>query len=314
MHKFILRRLLLMIPVMLGVSFIIFSMMHMVPGDPARMLAGGDGAPPEAIEQIRAELGLDQPFLVQYGRWLTNFVVHQDLGTSFSTGRNVTDEIMDRFPATLQLAGAAVVVAVVIGVPIGIISATKQYSMFDNVSMFFALLGVSMPGFWQGMLLIILFSINLGWLPSGGLRGGAYNFIDLILPAVTLGTSSAAMIARMTRSSMLEVIRQDYIKTARAKGQTERIIINKHALKNALIPIITVIGLSFGSLLGGAIIAESVFTIPGVGRLMIGAINQRDLPIVQGGVLYIALMYSLVNLVVDILYSFADPRIKSQYR
>jgi peptide/nickel transport system permease protein len=221
---------------------------------------------------------------------------------------------MDRFPATLQLAGAAVLVAVAIGIPIGIISATRQYSIFDNVSMFIALLGVSMPNFWQGMLLIIVFAVNLGWLPSGGLRGGSYNFVDLILPAITLGTGSAAVIARMTRSSMLEVIRQDYIKTARAKGQTERIITNKHALKNALIPIITVIGLNFGSLLGGAVLTESIFTIPGVGRLMVDAISARDFPVVQGGVLFIALMFSVVNLAVDILYSFVDPRIKSQYK
>ena len=313
MHKFILRRLLLMIPVMIGVSFIIFSMMHFTPGDPARIQLG-EAAPEEAVEQLRRDMGLNDPFIVQYGRWLTNLVVHQDIGTSFRTNRSVTDEIMDRFPATLQLAGAGVLVAVAIGVPIGIISATKQYSIFDNVSMFFALIGVSMPVFWQGMLLIILFSVNLGWLPSGGLRGGSYNFIDLILPAVTLGTTSAAMIARMTRSSMLEVIRQDYIKTARAKGQIERVITNKHALKNALIPIITVVGLSFGGLLGGAVITESIFTIPGVGRLMVDAISARDFPVVQGGVLFIALMFSLVNLVVDVLYSFADPRIKSQYK
>ena len=309
MHKFILRRLLLLIPVMLGVSLIIFSMVHFTPGCPVR-IAMGEAAPAEAVEAERNRLGLNDPFPIQYGRWLTNLVVNQDIGTSMRTNRGVADEIMDRFPATLQLAGAAVVVSVLIGVPIGIVSATKQYSLFDNASMFFALLGVSMPVFWQGMLLIILFAVNLRWLPSGGLNGLNY----LILPAFTLGTSSAAMIARMTRSSMLEVIRQDYIKTARAKGQTERVITNKHALKNALIPIITVVGLQFGGLLGGAVITESIFSIPGVGRLMVDAIGARDFPVVQGGVLFIALMFSVVNLVVDILYSFADPRIKSQYR
>jgi len=298
---------------MVGVSFIIFSMMHFTPGCPARIQLG-EAAPAEAIEQLRDEMGLNDPFIVQYGRWLGNLVIHQDVGRSTRTNRNVADEIFDRFPATLQLAGASVVVAIAIGVPIGIISATKQYSIFDNVSMFVALLGVSMPNFWQGMLLIILFAVQLGWLPSGGLPGGADNFRYLILPAITLGTGPAAVIARMTRSSMLEVIRQDYIKTARAKGQTERIITNRHALKNALIPIITVVGLTFGALLGGAVITEAIFNIPGVGRLMVDSITARDFPIVQGGVLFIALTFSVVNLAVDILYAFVDPRIKSQYR
>jgi len=309
MHKFILRRILLMIPVMLGVSFIIFLIMHITPGDPARAQLG-EQASIEQIEQLREEMGLNDPFLVQYGRWLGRLVIHQDVGISNHTGRGVVEEIVDRFPSTLRLAGAAVLVSVTIGVPIGIISATKQYSIFDNVSMVVALLGVSMPNFWQGMLLIILFAVNLGWLPSGGLRGPEY----LILPAITLGTGSAAMIARMTRSSMLEVVRQDYIKTARAKGQTERVIITKHALKNALIPIITVVGLQFGALLGGAVLTESIFALPGVGRLMVDAIGFRDTQVVQGGVLFIALTFSLVNLIVDILYSFVDPRIKSQYK
>ena len=312
MHKFILRRLLMLIPVMLGVSFIVFSMLHLAPGDPAVTIAG-EHATLEQIEAIRESMGLNDPFLVQYGRWLGNAVIHQDLGVS-RANHSVVDELMSRFPATLQLAGAAVLVSVVIGLPIGIISATKQYSIFDNVSMLFALLGVSMPNFWQGMLLMLLFALNLGWLPFGGLPGGADNFVYLILPAITLGTSSAAVVARMTRSSMLEVIRQDYIKTARAKGQTERIITTRHALKNALIPIITVVGLNFGFMLGGAVITEMVFTIPGIGSFMVNAIQQRDFPVVQGGVLFVALTFTVVNLAVDILYAFVDPRIKSQYR
>jgi len=298
---------------MLGVSLIIFSMMHFTPGCPARIQLG-EHASYEAIEALRDDMGLNDPFPVQYGRWLGNLVINQDVGRSIRTNRDVSEEILDRFPATLQLAGAAVVVSIAIGVPIGIISATKQYSIFDNVSMFIALLGVSMPNFWQGMLLIIVFAVNLGWLPSGGLPGGSDNFRYLVLPAITLGTGSAAVIARMTRSSMLEVIRQDYIKTARAKGQTERVITNRHALKNALIPIITVVGLAFGSLLGGAVITESIFNIPGVGRLMVDSIAARDFPVVQGGVLFIALMFSVINLLVDILYAFVDPRIKSQYK
>jgi len=295
---------------MIGVSIIIISMLHIAPGDPAVLIAGGEQASPEHVEEIRELMGFNDPFLVQYGRWLWNLVIHQDLGTSFVRPVTVMEEILVRFPTTFQLTVSAVLVSTAIGVPIGIISATKQYSLFDNVSMFIALLGVSIPGFWQGLLMILLFSVHLNWLPFGGLDGLRY----FILPATTLGTGAAAMVARMTRSSMLEVIGQDYIRTARAKGQTERIIINKHALKNALIPIITVIGLQFGFLLGGAVIAESVFTIPGIGRLMLDAISQRDFSVVQGSAIFVALTFSIVNLLVDILYAFVDPRIKSQYR
>lgn len=310
MHKYIFKRLLSLIPVMLGVSLIIFTMMYFTPGDPARILLG-ESAPEENVQALRDEMGLNDPFFIQYGNWLRGIVLEGNVGQSFRTRRQVSDEIMDRFPATLQLATAGAVVSVIVGVPIGIVSATKQYSVFDNASMFVALLGVSMPNFWLAMLLIIAFALNLRWLPSSGLNEG---FRSLILPAITLGTSSAAVIARMTRSSMLEVIRQDYIRTARAKGQVESKVINRHALKNALIPIITVIGLQFGGLLGGAILTETVFSIPGVGRLMVDAISTRDFPVVQGGVLFIAVTFSLVNLVVDILYAFVDPRIKSQYK
>ena len=309
MHKFILRRLLLLIPVMLGVSVIIFLMLYLVPGDPASLQLG-EAAAPEAIAALRREMGLDDPLWVQYGRWLWQLVVHRDLGTSFRGNRNVSTEIIARLPATLQLAGAAISIAIVVGVPIGIISAVKQYSIFDNVSMFVALLGVSMPNFWQGILLVMFFSLTLGLLPSSGWD----SFNHMILPAVTLATGPAANIARMTRSSMLEVIRQDYIRTARGKGQVERIVTTKHALKNALIPIITAIGLQFGGLLGGAVLTESIFSIPGIGRLMVDAIRERDYPMVQGGVLLIALLFSMVNLAVDVLYAYADPRIKSEYK
>ena len=309
MHKFILRRLLLLIPVMLGVSFIIFLMLYLIPGDPARLQLG-DTAPIEAVEQLRQEMGLDDPLLVQYSRWIGNLIINQDLGTSFRGNRDVATEIIARFPATLQLAGAAIFVSIIVGIPIGIISAIKQYSVFDNASMFAALLGVSMPNFWQGILLVLLFSLILGWLPSFGWE----NWTHMILPAVTLGTGPAANIARMTRSSMLEVIRQDYIRTARAKGQIEIVVTVKHALKNALIPIITAIGLQFGGLLGGAVLTESIFSVPGIGRMMVEAIRDRDYPMVQGGVLFIALLFSVVNLVVDILYTYADPRIKSQHK
>ena len=300
----------MLVPVMLGVSFIIFLMLYLVPGDPVAMILG-DTATPEAAAALRQELGLDAPFFIQFFRWIWNLVVNFDLGTSFFGNRSVSAEIMSRLPATAQLAGLSILVAIVIGVPIGIISAIKQYSIFDNVSMFFALLGVSMPNFWQGLLLVWLFALTLnGLLPSSGWTSWQH----MILPTVTLATGSMANIARMTRSSMLEIIRQDYIKTARAKGQIERKIIFKHALKNALIPIITAIGLQFGNLLGGAVLTETIFSIPGIGRLMIDAIGQRDYPIVQGTVLFIALTFSLINLIVDILYSYADPRIKSAYK
>lgn len=309
MHKYILRRLVMLIPVMLGVSFIVFTLMHFTPGDPARIMLG-ESAPKEDVQKLREEMGLDDPFLVQYGRYVKNAVVHQDIGRSYVTKRPVTSEIMDRFPATLKLAAAGVIVAVVLGIPTGIISATRQYSIFDSVSMVAALLGVSMPNFWQGLMMILFFSVQLKWFPSSGFT----SLKHMVLPALTIGTSSAAIITRMTRSSMLEVVRQDYIRTARAKGQLESVVINSHALKNALIPIITVIGLQFGGLLGGAVLTESIFSIPGVGRLMVDSIKSRDFPVVQGGVLFIAITFSIINLFVDILYAFVDPRIKSQYK
>ncbi|SKC90184.1 nickel ABC transporter permease [Maledivibacter halophilus] len=309
MHKYIFKRLLLLIPVLLGVTFIVFTLMYITPGDPAAIMLGED-VPQEEVEKLRAEIGLDRPFLVQYGSFVKNIVLHGDFGTSYVTKRPVSQEILARFPATLRLAGAAVLVSMGIGIPLGIISATKQYSIFDNVSMVFALIGVSMPNFWQGLILIMIFSLHLGWLPASGFSGFKY----IILPALTIGTSTAAIITRMTRSSMLEVIRQDYITTARAKGQKESKVINKHALGNALIPIITVVGLLFGKLLGGAVLTESIFAVPGVGRLMVDSIKCRDFPMVQGGVLYIAFCFCIVNLLVDILYAFADPRIRSQYR
>lgn len=309
MHRYILRRVLMLIPVMLGVSFIVFTMMFFTEGDPAKIILGEQAAEKDVIA-LRQELGLDDPFLVQYGRYVKNAVIHQDLGRSYLTGRPVINEITGRFPNTLKLAGLGVLIAVAIGVPVGIISATRQYSIFDNVAMMIALIGVSMPNFWQGILLILLFSIRLEWLPSSGFS----TWKHMILPAVTLGTSSAAIITRMTRSSMLEVIRQDYIRTARAKGLKESAVINHHALKNALIPVITVIGLQFGFLLGGAVLTETVFSISGLGRLMVEAIQRRDYMVVQGSVLFIAITFSVVNLGVDILYAYVDPRIKSQYK
>lgn len=309
MLKYILRRILLLIPVILGVTLITFTMLYFTPGDPAR-LSLGEQATETELEIFREENGLNDGFFVRFGRYVFNAFFKQDLGMSYRYKQPVFDEILSRFPATLKLAGLGVLVAVLIGLPTGIISATKQYSIFDTISMILALIGVSMPNFWQGLLLIILFSVNLRVLPSSGFSTPA----QMILPVITIGTSTAAIITRMTRSSMLEVIRSDYIRTARAKGQKESKIVLRHALGNAMIPIVTVIGLQFGYLLGGAVLTESIFSVPGVGRLMVDAIKNKDFPMVQGGVLFIAVTFSIVNLLIDILYAFLDPRIRSQYR
>lgn len=309
MLKYILRRLVLLIPVIIGVTLITFTMLYFTEGDPARMVLG-EQASAEDLELFREEQGLNDSFFTQFGRYVYNAFIKQDLGMSYRYRQPVFEEILGRFPTTLKLAGLAVLLAVVIGIPLGIISATKQYSFFDTVSMIIALVGVSMPNFWQGLLLILLFSVNLGWLPSSGFS----TWQQMILPVVTIGTSTMAIITRMTRSSMLEVIRADYIRTARAKGQDESKIVLRHALGNAMIPIVTVIGLQFGYLLGGAVLTESIFSVPGVGRLMVDAIKNKDFPMVQGGVLFIAVTFSIVNLLIDILYAFLDPRIRSQYR
>lgn len=308
MYRYILRRLLMLIPVIIGVTFIVYTIMFFTPGDPALIMLG-ETAPQEQVEKWREDMGLNDPFIVQYLRFLKNGV-RGDFGRSYSTKKPVFDEVFSRFPATLKLTIAGLIVAVAIGIPVGIISATKQYSAVDSISMVLALLGVSMPNFWLGLMLILLFSVKMGLLPSGGDMG----FKSLILPAITLGTGVAAIITRMTRSSMLEVIRQDYIRTARAKGVMEKKVINKHALKNALIPVVTVIGLQFGYLLGGAVLTETVFSWPGVGRLMVEAIKQKDTPMVLASVIFMSVVFSIVNLLVDILYAFLDPRIKSQYR
>ncbi len=308
MLKYIGKRLLMLIPVLLGVTFIVFSIMYMTPGDPAQLILG-ESAPPEAVAELRTDMGLDDPFIVQYGRFVVN-AVQGDFGKSYTTKREVFSEIFARFPNTLKLAGVGVALAIAIGIPVGIISATRQYSFIDSASMIGALLGVSMPNFWLGLMLILTFSVSLGWLPSSG----SDTWKHMILPAITLGTGSAAIITRMTRSSMLEVIRQDFIRTARAKGVSEKKVVNKHALKNALIPVITVVGLQFGYLLGGAVLTETVFSWPGVGRLLVEAIRQKDTPTVLASVVFMATTFSFVNLLVDVLYAYVDPRIKSQYQ
>lgn len=308
MYKYILKRLLLLIPVLLGVSLLVFTILSLTPGDPAQLILG-ESAPKEAVLKLREEMGLNDPFIFQYLRFVKNAILG-DFGRSYTTGREVFGEIFSRFPNTFVLAITGMVISVCIGIPVGIISATRQYSFLDSFSMVLALLGVSMPVFWLGLMLILVFSVKLGLLPSGGFDG----LTSIILPGLTLGVGSAAIITRMTRSSMLEVIRQDYIRTARAKGVAEKVVINRHALKNALIPIITVVGLQFGGLLGGAVLTESVYSWPGVGRLMVDAIRQKDTPTVLAAVVFLATVFSVVNLLVDVLYAYVDPRIKSQYK
>lgn len=308
MIKYIIRRLLLLIPILLAVSFIVFSLLYITPGDPAQMMLG-ESATPEAVVATRAELGLDKPFFTQYFNYLSK-LIRLDIGKSYVTKDSVAAQILNCVPQTLLLAFVSICVAVIIGIPIGVISATKQYTTFDNVTMISGLIGISMPVFWLGLLLILLFSVQLKLLPSSGFT----SWQQLILPVITVSAQSVAVVCRMTRSSMLEVIRQDYIRTVRAKGQTEYKIVISHALRNALIPIVTVIGLQFGALLGGAIMAETIFAIPGVGRLMIDAIKQRDYPVVQGVVLFVAIGFSLLNLLIDIVYAFIDPKIRAKYQ
>ncbi|QIZ66072.1 MULTISPECIES: nickel ABC transporter permease [Geobacillus] len=310
MAGMIVRRFFQLVLLLVGISFLVFTSMYIAPGDPAAIIAGPTASQSD-IDAIRDDLGLNDPFLVQYGRYM-NGLLHGDLGYSYQTKQPVWDAIATRFPNTLKLAVASIIVAVIIGVVAGIISAIRQNSWFDVSSTVFALAGISIPNFWLGTVLILIFAVNLQLLPVGGLDAPFYTaegLKQLVLPAITLGTGSAAMIARMSRSSMLEVIRADFIRTARAKGLRERTVIWVHALRNAMIPVITVIGLNFGFLLGGTIITEQVFAINGVGRLMVQAIAARDFPMVQGSVLLVATLFVLVNLIVDIIYTFIDPRI-----
>ncbi|WP_394137862.1 nickel ABC transporter permease [Cytobacillus oceanisediminis] len=304
MLMFILRRVFQTIPVIIGVTFVVFFIMQLVPGDPAVLLAG-EGASKETIEAIREQLGLNQPLYIQYFEYLTN-VFRGDLGVSLKNSQPVLDEILVRLPITIELAFFSIIITIVLGMTAGIISAVKPYSLTDVSVMLVALLGISLPSFWFGLMLMYFFSVKLQVLPVAGWD----SLLHVILPAVTLGAGGAAIVARMTRSSMLEVIRQDYIRTARAKGLRERIIIYKHALRNALIPVITVVGLQFGALLGGTVLVESIFAINGLGRMIVDAIRMRDLPMVQGGVLFASLIFVIVNLFVDVFYRFFNKRIE----
>jgi peptide/nickel transport system permease protein len=304
MIRYILKRLAMLIPVLFGVTIVSFSLLQIVPGDPAVLLAGED-ANPDFIEAVRKEYGFDQPFHVQYFRFVSHAVIG-DFGISIRNREPVINLLKQRFGFTVQLSFLSILIAAFIGLIAGVISATRQYSIFDNLSMVGALFGISMPIFWLGLLLMLVFSVYLGWFPAGG-SGGLKH---LLLPAIALGAASAAVIARMTRASMLEVVRQDYIRTARANGLREWVVIYKHALKNAMIPVITVFGLEFGYMLGGAVLTETVFSLPGVGRLMVEGIFQRDYAVVQGSMLLVAATFVLVNLLTDIAYALFDPKIR----
>lgn len=282
----------------------VFSILHLTPGCPTTIILG-DHATPTAIAELRDRLGLDDPIYIQYFRWLSR-IIRGDFGRSIHTRQRVVEMVLQRAPATVELTLTGMIISLLIGIPIGIISATKQYSIIDHSGMVGALFGVSMPVFWQGLMMILIFSFILGWTPISG-RG---TISHLILPAITLGTSQAALIARLTRSSMLEVIRQDYVRTARAKGLMEKIVIIKHALKNALMPVVTIVALQLPVLFGGAVITETVFAWPGMGRLIVTSIFVRDFPVVQAAVLIIAILVVLCNLLADILYIFLDPRIR----
>lgn len=308
-----LRRLLLAVPVLFGVSVLVFAVLHLAPGDPAAIMLGAQ-ATKEDVERLHRDLGLDQPLVIQYVRWIGH-VLQGDLGRSIPLGRAVLPEVLLRFKATLVLTAGALLIAILLGLAAGIVSAVKQYTWLDRISMGVAVTGVSLPVFWTGIMLILLFALQLRWFPSSGMSspygsGVADVLWHLVLPAVTLGTASAAALARLTRSSVLEIIRQDYVRSARAKGLAERAVIARHVLKNAINPIITVLGLQVGFLLGGAILTETVFSWPGLGSMMVRAIQARDYPLVQGGVLLIATSFVLVNLVVDLLYAVFDPRIR----
>ena len=295
-----------MIPVILGISFIIFSVLALTPGDPAQIILG-DGATQEAIEELREEMGLNDFFVLRYLRYIAD-ALRGDFGQSYRTRLPVIDELMMRLPNTMTLALFGVGFAALIGVPIGIISAVKQYTLIDNVTRTFAMIMTAIPAFWLGLMLMLLFALRLGWLPAIGVD----SWRSFVLPSVTLAIGNMAVMIRMTRSTMLEVIREDYVRTALAKGASHRRVILRHALMNALLPIITTIGINFGLQMGGAMICETVFSIPGLGTLIITSVRQKDVPMVMASVIFVALTISVVTLAMDLIYSYLDPRIKMQ--
>lgn len=308
MSKYIIKRVLIVFPTLLAIIFIVYGIMNLTPGDPAQVMLG-QGATPQAVQKLDHELGLDRPFIVRYGDYVAK-LFQGDMGKSYRTGRPVFDEVVSRFPTTVKLATVSILLAVLIGVPLGILSAVKQYSLYDIIGTTGAMLMASIPGFWFGLMAILLFSLKLGWLPSNG----SDTWLHYILPAITLAAPVSASLLRLTRTTMLETVRQDYVRTARAKGQTEKMVIFRHALKNALLPVVTVTGLEFGGLLGGVVTIEAVFSINGVGTLIIDAIRMKDVPEVTGSAIFLAFFFMLVMLIVDILYAYIDPRVRARYQ
>lgn len=307
MLKYVLKRILFMIPALLITSLIIFVAMNIAGGDPVDTILP-ENATVEQKANLREEMGLDDPILVQYARYMAGLVTG-NMGTSYVSGNDVFATFMDRLPMTLALGGLALFIAVIISVPLGIYTALNQNTWKDTAGMIFALFGVSMPNFWLGLMLMLLFSVNLGWLPSGGTGGFKY----IILPALTVGLGLAALITRTSRSAMLDVLRQDYMNTAKAKGASNKRVIYYHGLRNAMIPIITAIGMQFSLVMTGSALAETVFSWPGIGRLVFESINKRDIPMVTGSIILCCVLMSLINLGVDLIYAFFDPRIKAQY-
>lgn len=311
MASYVVRRLLSLIPVLLVVSIVVFLLIHLIPGDPAAVMLGAQ-ATPEQLAQLQEKMGLNKPLASQFYHWIVH-VLQGDMGQSLVSDKDVNTLISERMPATIALTVYALVISLILAIPLGIISAVKQNTVWDYSSMIVALVGISVPNFWAALLLIIVFSLHLGWFPSTGyialLDNIWLHLKHLTLPALSLGFIQAGVVTRMTRSSMLDVLRQDYIRTIRAKGGTSWHVIFKHGLKNAMIPIITIIGLNFGLLLGGTVVVETIFSIPGIGSLVVNSVFNRDYPVIQGVILYIALIYVLINLVVDLLYAYFDPKI-----
>lgn len=308
MGRYIVKRLLWMIPIILCVAILVFTLMNFCPGDPAAIVLGSS-ATEEDLNLMREEMGLNRPFLIRLGTYLRDAFLRFDLGKSYLTKVSISDSIKEYLPRTMLLTIITMLISVGLGLPLGITAATHQGKWQDTTCMVLALIGVSIPSFWLALLLILLFSVKLGWLPAMGIGGLQY----YILPAISGSLAGVASLARQTRSSMLDVIRADYITTARAKGVSERKVITKHALKNALIPIITIIGTQFGKQLGGTMVIETIFGIPGMGRFIITGVNQRDYPVVQSGSIFLAIVFSLCMLAVDLMYAAVDPRIKAQY-
>lgn len=308
MTRYIVRRILLLVPMLVAIIFIVFGIMALTPGDPAQLILG-NRASADAIAKLHSDMGFDKPFLVRFGNYVLA-AAHGDLGQSWRTGRPVFQMVMGRFPTTIKLATAAIALAILIGVPLGILAAVKQYSIFDVIGTTIAMFMASIPGFWFGLMAILFFALQMGWLPSNG----ADSWRHYILPAATLAIPVAASLLRLTRTTMLETIRQDYIRTARAKGQLEWKVVFHHALKNALLPVVTATGMEFGGLLGGVVTIETVFSINGVGMLIIDAIRMKDIPQVTGCAIFLAASFMVLMLFVDILYAYIDPRIKARYQ